>query len=73
MAQSQSRLSSFATFEEFFDWERHQETKHELVDGQPVAMDGGSEGHDLSRATCSPPRLPSYAVAPAVLSPLTWR
>src|SRR4029077_2323512 len=47
MAQSQSRLLSFATFEEFLDWERHQETKHELVDGKPVAVAGGSEGHNI--------------------------
>jgi Uma2 family endonuclease len=47
MAQSQSRLLSFATFEEFLDWERHQETKHELIDGEPLAMAGGSEGHNI--------------------------
>lgn len=47
MAQSQSRRLSFATFEEFLDWERHQETKHEFVDGEPVAMAGGSEAHNI--------------------------
>jgi Uma2 family endonuclease len=47
MAQSQSNLLCFATFEEFLDWERHQETKHELVNGEPVAMAGGNDGHNI--------------------------
>jgi Uma2 family endonuclease len=57
VAQSQSKLLSFATFEEFLDWERHQETKHELVDGEPVAMAGGRgpqhyPGQPVRRSTC---------------------
>jgi Uma2 family endonuclease len=47
MSQPRSQVLSFATFEEFLDWERHQETKHELVDGEPVAMAGGTEGHNI--------------------------
>jgi len=38
---------TFETFEEFLEWERHQETKHELVGGVPVAMAGGNEGHNI--------------------------
>jgi Uma2 family endonuclease len=35
------------TFEAFLDWERHQETKHEFLDGVPVAMAGGTEAHNI--------------------------
>lgn len=35
------------SFEEFLDWERHQELRHEFVDGVPVAMAGGTEAHNV--------------------------
>ncbi len=38
------------TFEQFLDWERRQEFKHEFVDGQPVAMAGASEAHNIIQA-----------------------
>ncbi len=38
------------TFEEFLDWERRQETKHEFVDGVAVAMAGGTEAHNIIQA-----------------------
>jgi Uma2 family endonuclease len=47
MAQPQYQPVTFATFEDFLDWERRQETKHELVDGVPMAMAGASEGHNI--------------------------
>ena len=34
------------TFEAFLDWERRQETRHEFVDGQILAMAGGSQAHN---------------------------
>lgn len=37
------------TFEEFLDWERRQEFKHEFVDGQPVAMAGGTIAHNVNQ------------------------
>ena len=37
------------TFDEFLDWERHQETKHEFVNGAPVAMAGGTEAHNVAQ------------------------
>jgi Uma2 family endonuclease len=33
------------TLEEYLAWEARQETRNELVDGQPVAMTGGSRRH----------------------------
>jgi Uma2 family endonuclease len=38
------------TFEQFMDWERGQELKHEFVDGQAVAMAGGTEAHNIIQA-----------------------
>jgi len=47
MAQSQQKPLTFKTFEDFLDWERSQKTRHELIDGVPVAMAGASEGHNI--------------------------
>jgi Uma2 family endonuclease len=38
------------TFEQFLDWERGQEQKHEFVDGEPVGMAGGTEVHNIIQA-----------------------
>lgn len=38
------------TFEQFLDWERGQELKHEFVDGEPVGMAGGTEAHNIIQA-----------------------
>jgi Uma2 family endonuclease len=38
------------TFDQFLAWERRQERKHEFVDGQPVAMAGGTEAHSAIQA-----------------------
>jgi Uma2 family endonuclease len=38
------------TFEQFLDWERGQELKHEFVDGVPVGMAGGTEAHNIIQA-----------------------
>jgi Uma2 family endonuclease len=38
------------TFEQFLDWERGQELKHEFVDGEPVGMSGGTEAHNIIQA-----------------------
>ncbi len=35
------------TFEQFLDWQRHQETRHEFIDGVPAAMAGGTEAHNV--------------------------
>lgn len=35
------------TVEEYLDWEERQEEKHELVDGRPVMMVGGTIGHEI--------------------------
>lgn len=35
------------TWEEYLDWESNQPTKHELVDGEVIAMVGGTSRHDL--------------------------
>jgi len=47
MAQTQIKALNFLTFEDFLEWERFQPTRHELIDGVPVAMAGGSEAHNL--------------------------
>lgn len=47
MSLLQRKPPTFDTFEEFLDWERHQDTKHDLVDGVPVAMAGASEAHNI--------------------------
>lgn len=46
MAQPRPQQSPM-TFDEFLDWERHQEFRHELVDGVPVAMTGATEAHNI--------------------------
>jgi Uma2 family endonuclease len=38
------------SFEQFLDWERRQERKHEFVDGQAIAMAGGTEAHSTIQA-----------------------
>jgi len=38
------------TFDEFLRWEREQEYKHEFVDGQIVAMAGGTVAHNIIQA-----------------------
>ncbi len=35
------------TFEQFLDWERRQERKHEFVDGEVFAMAGATEAHNI--------------------------
>jgi Uma2 family endonuclease len=47
MANPQPKPFPFATLEAFLAWERHQETKHELIDGTPVAMAGAIEGPSI--------------------------
>lgn len=47
MAQLLQRPLRFDTFEEFLDWERFQDVRHDLIDGVPVAMTGASEGHNI--------------------------
>ena len=47
MAHVQHKPLIFGTFEEFLDWDHAQDTKHELIDGVPMAMTGGSEGHSV--------------------------
>lgn len=47
--QSMAQLQPW-TFEQFLDWERGQERKHEFEDGEPVAMAGGSEAHSVIQA-----------------------
>jgi Uma2 family endonuclease len=37
------------TLDDFLDWEARQERRYELVDGQPVAMAGGTDQHDAVR------------------------
>jgi Uma2 family endonuclease len=46
MAQTQLKVP-LMTFEGFLEWERQQDTKHEFVDGVPVAMAGGTEAHNI--------------------------
>jgi Uma2 family endonuclease len=38
------------TFEQFLAWERHQERKHEFVDGEVVAMEGATVAHNAIQA-----------------------
>jgi Uma2 family endonuclease len=49
MAQRQAKQPRM-TFDEFLEWERRQETKHEFLDGVPVAMAGASEAHNIIQA-----------------------
>jgi Uma2 family endonuclease len=48
------------TFDQFLAWERRQERKHELVDGLPVAMAGGTVAHSMIQVnliTAAAPKL----------------
>ncbi len=48
------------TFEQFLDWERRQEFKHEFVDGEAIAMAGASEAHNIIQVnllTAAAPKL----------------
>ena len=47
MSQPQYRPMTFASFEDFLEWERRQQTKHELIDGVPVGMAGANEAHNI--------------------------
>jgi Uma2 family endonuclease len=38
------------SLDEFLDWEEQQERRHELVDGRPVLMTGGTVAHDYVRS-----------------------
>ncbi len=38
------------TFDQFLEWERGQEFKHEFVDGQAIAMVGDTEAHSVIQA-----------------------
>jgi len=46
MARRQAKQPRM-TFDEFLNWERRQETKHEFLDGVAVAMAGGTEAHNI--------------------------
>lgn len=37
-------------FEQFLEWERGQELKHEFVDGEAIGMAGGTEAHSMIQA-----------------------
>jgi Uma2 family endonuclease len=41
------------SLDEFLDWEEQQERRHELVDGRPVMMTGGTVAHDFVRSRIS--------------------
>lgn len=45
MAQA-AWLDDLMTIDAFLDWERHQDVRHELIDGVPVAMAGGTVAHN---------------------------
>lgn len=47
MAHPRPKTATFASFEDFIGWEAIQSSKHELVDGEAVAMAGASEGHNI--------------------------
>jgi Uma2 family endonuclease len=38
------------TFDQFLEWERGQELKHEFVDGEAIGMAGGTEAHNIIQA-----------------------
>jgi Uma2 family endonuclease len=38
------------TFDQFLDWERGQERKHEFADGEVFGMAGGTEAHNVIQA-----------------------
>ena len=41
-----NRQSQFMTPEEYLEWEQHQEERHEYLDGEIIAMTGGSLSHN---------------------------
>jgi Uma2 family endonuclease len=48
------------TFEQFLDWQRRQERKHEFVDGAAIAMAGATEAHNIIQVnllTAAAPKL----------------
>lgn len=47
MSQASRQLM---TFEQFLDWERRQERKHEFVDGEVIAMAGATIAHNMIQA-----------------------
>jgi Uma2 family endonuclease len=55
MAQLQAKQPRM-TFDEFLDWERHQQTKHEFLNGFAVAMAGATEAHSILYRAISLPR-----------------
>ncbi len=46
MAEAKQRS---LTIDEFLLWEQAEPLRYELVDGQPMAMAGGTVAHDLVR------------------------
>ena len=55
------------TFEQFLEWERSQERKHEFVDGEVFAMAGASEAHNIIQVnllTAAAPKLRGSACRP---------
>jgi Uma2 family endonuclease len=44
---SEARRKTSWTWEAYLDWEAHQPTRYELVDGQVQAMGGGTAEHDI--------------------------
>jgi Uma2 family endonuclease len=47
MALARQKSPTFDTYDDFMNWESFQSAKHDLVEGEPVAMAGGSEGHSI--------------------------
>jgi Uma2 family endonuclease len=43
----QTKPKQFLTPQDYLDWERQQETRHEWFDGEIYAMTGASRGHNL--------------------------
>jgi len=55
------------TFEQFLEWERRQERKHEFIDGEVIARAGASEAHNIIQVnllTASVPKLRGSACRP---------
>ena len=55
------------TFEQFLDWERRQERKHEFVDGEVIAMAGATIAHNIIQANlvaAAAPKLRSSGCRP---------
>lgn len=40
-----AQQQSFLTPQDYLDWERQQETRHEFLDGHVFAMTGASRAH----------------------------